>query len=174
MFYKTVKFIKVNIGEDLAGKIPYGNSTGIIYSLSCCPALVVLATAVACYNFFNQLQGYFVFYFSTDNIYQRVFIYIIKKFSDVCTPDKTASVFFKNFLRSGNSAKQSFILPARPNVVNKSFVVNWRQVFVNQAMDHAIADSRHGQLPAFIFHNRKPAVWSVLVIILFKIQIQPP
>ena len=34
MFYKAIKFIKVNIGEDLAGKIADGNPAGVIYSLS--------------------------------------------------------------------------------------------------------------------------------------------
>lgn len=61
----------------------------------------------------------------------------------------------QEFLGPMDSAKQSLALTARPRIKNKGGIKDWHEIFIEEAMRHAIADIRHCDTPLFIVSNVK-------------------
>src|SRR3989339_866349 len=172
MFYQSIQFIQINIGKNLAGKTANWDSTMIVYSLSLSRASV--ADGVIGNNFFNKPLRFGISYPTTNNFQKFVLFDVIKKFSNIRPPNKTARIFFKKELRSGQRAGQPFVFPARPNIVSKNFVVNFHQIFIYQPMNHAVAHTNHRDVTSFTVGNGEMSVWAWQIMAIIQIQMEPP
>ncbi len=120
----------------------------------------------------NELAGLGIRHFAKKDSHQNLLIDAVKKLFDVSSPYKCIGVGFQKFLRSFNSSKKSLFFSARPRVINKSLIKNGNEIIVNQPMNHAIADSRHGNFPLFIVTDNEFFVRTVVIIPIRKITLK--
>lgn len=96
-------------------------------------------------------------------------IYAVKEFSDVPFPKITSWIRFQKLLGSFNGSNDPFIRPARPGIVDESFVVNIDQIIINEPVDDPIPDACHGNFPLFVIANNKFFIPAVAIRFILKV-----
>ena len=158
MFHKTIQFVQVNVGENLAGQVAYGHSNKGSLSLS-----LSLSLRKAEDRFTDDSDGRRIENAPFNEPDENFLIHAVKELPDVRTPDERARIFPHEFLRPLNRPKQTFSTPARPCIVNKGFVEGRNEVVIKKPMDHAVAYTSNGNFPLFIVTDRESFIGTVAV-----------
>ncbi len=97
------------------------------------------------------------------NLNECGMINAVKELFDVRPPDETARLRKQEFLRPLNAGQKPLGGTTRPGIVDKSLIVNWNQVIVKQAMNQAIPNQCHGDVPLFVVTNSESTIRAMTV-----------
>lgn len=75
----------------------------------------------------------------------------------------TAKKWLKKAVYSLYCSEQALVFAARPSIINKSFVVNFFQIIINETVDNSVPYTRYGNFPTFVIANNKFAVTAVAI-----------
>jgi len=127
---------------------------------------------IAFEHFANEEERFTVFYAPLEQLKKNSLVYAVEKLPYVCSPHVGVRIRLQKILSPLNGCQQSFSLPTRPSVINKSFVPDGNEVVIEQAVNHAVPHGGYKNLTAFIITHHKRPVRSVLVCAIVQVLIQ--